>query len=448
MRHGRLIALALFAYSAGAANAQQTAGTLTLTEAQRIAREHNPAFQRTANDLESAESSIRSAWGAFLPSLSTSMSFSAGGSTAVTGQDDFGRPVELPEPRSFKSSSANQGISTGLTLFDGGATWRNLQAQRVLYEGTDAAIAGAGLQLDAQVAREYYQTLRAVNNIALEEQLLASARDRLTRTEELLRLAARNRGDVLGAREDVLLAEQNVARAKSEADRARIVLATTLGLDANAPITLDTVMPAAFDPANLNIDQLVSRAVTANPAVRQRESAARAAHLRRQAAGARRLPRISASAGYSRSMGLSSYRAFGELNPQNSGYSFGVSVSLPLFSQFSTVDAISQASAAALDAEHDLRGARLAAERDVRSAAIELSNAYQSLQLAEQRAGLARERQELALEQYRLGAIDFTSLQNIIDRTAGAERAALDARFGFITARVNLEERLGSRLEG
>jgi outer membrane protein TolC len=90
----------------------------------------------------------------------------------------------------------------------------------------------------------------------------------------------------------------------------------------------------------------------------------------------------------------------------------------------------------------------LAAERDVRAAALELTNAYQSLQLAEQRVGLAREREQLALEQYRLGAIDFTSLQNILDRTAQAERAVLDARFGFITARVNLEERLGGRLEG
>jgi outer membrane protein len=442
-----VIALALIAASASTA-AAQTSGRVTLSDAQRIAREQNPAFQRTANDREVAESSIRSAWGAFMPSLSSSMGFNGSHSTTLTGQDDFGRAVELPEPRTFQSSSASQGISAGVTLFDGGASIRNLRAQRALYEGTEASIELAGLQLDAQVAREYYQALRAVRNIALEEQLLASAQDRLARTEELFRRAARNRGDVLGAREDVLSAEQNVARAKSEADRARLVLATTLGLEPTASISLDSIVPTAFDPANLNIDQLVNRAVSSNPAVVQREAAVRAAQLRRDAAKARRLPSIGASAGYSRSMSLSSYRAWGELNPQNSGYSFGVSVQLPLFSRFQTSDAVLQASAAEVDANHDLRAERLTAERDVRSAALELTNAYQSLQLAEERVGLARERETLALEQYRLGAIDFTSLQNILDRTAQAERSVLDARFGFITARVNLEERLGGRLEG
>jgi outer membrane protein TolC len=97
---------------------------------------------------------------------------------------------------------------------------------------------------------------------------------------------------------------------------------------------------------------------------------------------------------------------------------------------------------------HDLRGAGLAVQRDVRQAAIDLLHAFRSLRLAEQNAELSRERQELTQEQYRLGGITFTELQNVIDRTAQAERQALEARFAFINARLVLEERLGAPLEG
>jgi outer membrane protein TolC len=124
-----------------------------------------------------------------------------------------------------------------------------------------------------------------------------------------------------------------------------------------------------------------------------------------------------------------------------------VGVSLPLFSRFQTSDVIAQASAAAVDAQHDLRTAQLTVERDVRSAIIDLDNAYRSLQLAREQVELNRERQELTHERYRLGGSDFTTLQNVIDRTAQAERQALEALFGFIDARISLEEKLGHRLE-
>lgn len=442
-------AAALAALLGGAAPLMaQDATVLTLDEAIRIARSGNPEFLRTANDLEVAGTAVRSAWGAFLPSLSTSLSFSGARSTTQTSEDPFGEPLESPEPVTSSRSSAGQGISTQMTLFDGGANLRSLQARRATFAGVDAQIEAQAVQLEARVAREYFQTVRAVRNIALEEYLLASARDRLERTEQLLRLAARNRADVLGARSDVAQAEQNVERARGDADKTRLTLAATLGMSPTTSISVDTVLPRVFDPADLNVEALVSGALATSPVVRQREAALRAARHSASAARGRRLPSISANAGYSRGMSSRGYGAWGELNPnENYGFTFGLGVSLPLFSRFQTSDAIAQASANAVDAQHDLRTTQLTVERDVRAALIDLDAAYRSLQLAEQQVELNRERLELTQESYRLGGSDFTTLQNVIDRTAQAERQALEALFGFINARISLEERLGHRLE-
>jgi outer membrane protein len=447
------------------AGAQQVAGALSLDDALRLARSHNPGFQRARNDLDVAWHGVRAAWAsAFLPSLGTTVGFSGSRRTAMTGEDVFGHPVRLPESRTATGSSASQGVSTQMTLFDGFAGVRRLQAQRALFASTAAQIDAQEIQLVAQVSRDYYQALKTASLIRLETDLLASAHDRMQRTEELMRIAARNRVDVLGAHADVAQVEQNLDRARGEADKARLTLATTLGIEPattlgvepttslgiepTTSLTLDTVLPAVFDPADLEPDALVARALAGSPVVRQRQAAVEAARHRSSAVRARRLPTLSGSAGYSRSVNQQGYGAIGELSPLNYGFSFGITASLPLFNRFQTSVAVAEASAAVEDAGHDLRAARLAAERDVRAALIDLANAYRSLRLAEQNAELSRERQELTQEQYRLGGVNFTELQNVIDRTAQAERQALDARFHFVLARLNLEEKLGARLEG
>jgi outer membrane protein len=446
MRRACMACMTLFVL-ATSASAQQP-GVLTRDDAVRTAREHNPAFLRVLNDLDVAGASVRSARAsAFLPSLSTSVRLSGGESTAITGEDPFGQTIRLPEALTSQSSSANQDVSAQMTLFDGFSSFRTLDAQRAAYAATEASIEAQAIQLAGQVSRDYYNAVRTARLIALEEALLASAQERLVRTEELLRLAARNRVDVLGARGDVAQSEQSVARARGEADKARLALAATMGLDPATPFTLDTLLPPVFDPAVLDHDALVAAALHAHPVVRQRSAAVGAAEQRAAAARGRRWPTITANAGYNRNMNRTGYAAFGEVNPPNYRYSFGLSATLPIFTRYQTSATIAEANAAASDAEHDLRGSRIAVERDVRSALIDLDNAYASLQLAELNVVLGRERQELTQEQYRLGGITFTDLQNVIDRTAAAERQALDARFQFITALIALEERAGRGMD-
>jgi len=442
------IAAVLATAAGGTARGQQVTGTVTLDDALRIAREHSPTYQRSLNSLEPAGMAVRQAWAnAFLPGVSASMGFSGSERTSVTGEDPFGRVVRLEDPQSSRGSSASQGVSAQFTLFDGFATLRGLHAQRAEYEGTAAAVGAQEVQLVAQVSRDYFQAVRTARLIALEEALLESARERLVSTEALMRLAARNRVDLLGAQADVAQSEQAVERARGEADKARLTLAAAMGLDPATSLSIDSVLPPVFDPADLDPEQLMALALRASPTIRQRELAVEAAQHRASAARGRRLPSVTANMGYSRSVNQSGYGAFGEFNPLNHGHSFGLTASLPLFTRFQTSVAVANATAAAQDAGHDLRNARLTLERDVRSALIDLENAYRSLQLAEQNAELSRERQELTQEQYRLGGINFTELQNVIDRTAQAERQALDARFQFITARLALEEKLGTRLE-
>lgn len=428
--------------------AQSVPSQLTVDDALRLARANSPAYRQAVNDTDVARAQVRQSYGAFLPSLSASLRFDGSAGRTSTGQGDFGEVID-GEARTIESSTGSHGVSARMTLFDGGAMFQQLAAARAGEDAAHASVAAALIRLDVAVRRSYYHAHQAEHLIALEERLLASARDRLTRTEYLFRVASATRVDVLGAQVDVASQEQALARARDTARKLRLALVETIGLpprDADA-FRLAEPAPQAFDPASLDPEALVARALRTSPLALQQGAIARAAAQRAGAARAQRWPSISADASYRRSLRESGvFDAFGRFGAQQRGFYFGLSAELPLFSNFRTATSIAQAEATSSDAHEEARSVRLQLEREVRAAVIDLENAYRQLELAEQKAMLSSQRLELATEQYRLGALSFLNLQRVIDETSAAERQALEARYTFTTARIALEEKLGAPL--
>jgi outer membrane protein TolC len=200
---------------------------LSIDDAVKNARANNPAFQKTLNDIEVAEADVRQRWGSFLPSISADVRFNGFNSSRLTGEDDFGQPVRLPDALDIKGSSAQQGVGLSMTLFDGGGVVRELKAARAQVAASNARVAGEALRLTGEVTRQYYRSLRASKLIDVEKQLLASAQERLQRTEQLLRVAGSSPVDVLGARAEVASQEQALARAEAEAQKELLLLQET-----------------------------------------------------------------------------------------------------------------------------------------------------------------------------------------------------------------------------
>src|SRR5262245_58941424 len=230
--------------------AQQMPEQLTLEEAQRLARLYNPEYKQAENDAGVAAAAVRARYGSFLPSLNTTLRFGGGHSWTQETLDDFGRRVSAPTVES-KQSSASQGLSLGLNLFDGGANFRNLAAARASEQETDARIANQANALLAQAGREYFAAIRAQQAISLEERLLAARKDDLARTEKLLGVAASKYIDVLTAKLQVASAQQSLELARGNAEKQRLTLKHTIGVEGPATFTLATEPPEVFDPATL-----------------------------------------------------------------------------------------------------------------------------------------------------------------------------------------------------
>jgi outer membrane protein len=430
---------------AGTAAAQETPvpARLTLEDAIAIARERSPELAQARNSLNAQGSQVRAGFGAFLPSLNAQLNFGGSDSRTVSGLDDFGQPVEEEIVRTFKSSSSSQGLSAGLTLFNGFRNLATLRAAKASLAAVEEGRIAVQARVDAETTRRFYDAVHTRLLIALEERLLASAREQRDNTARLFRTASATQEDLLGAEADVATQELQLARAEGDAEKSALAVREQLALVEAIAFEVAGELPPAWDPTVLGVDSLVEYALRTHPDLVRLEAAASAAHLRASAARGSYWPTVRVGASLSRSANASGYDALFDFNPQNRTFGFSLSLDWPLFQGFQARAQVSQAVSEALNAEEALRAARLAGEREVRAALIDLQNAYRGVALAERAAELSAERLRLSRERYAIGAITFATLQILIDRASREERQVINARYQFAAAAVTVNERVG-----
>jgi outer membrane protein len=419
--------------------------TMTLEEALSIAQERNPSLLSAQSQVGAASVGVRSAWGSFLPSLTAQMRWNGGSNTTLSGTDDYGQTVTLPTPITVRSSSATQGLGSSLTVFDGFRNVNTLRERRFSLDAAQSAVDYRGLEIAAEVKSRFYNALRIERLVRVEEQLLASAREQLDANERRFRIAAAKQVDVLGAQVEVARQELALDQQMGEARKARLQVLQTLGvLGEVVDVTLVGDFPEVFDPSTLRADDLVQRAVEVHPLIAQRQAEASAAGRSLAAARGQWLPTLSLNAGWARSLNQRDLGAMLNFDPnQNRGYNVGINITWDVFNGFQRSQQIGQASAVADQADETLRLETLQLEQQIRAALIDLQNAYDALQTQQRATDLSRRRVELAREEYRINAIEFTSLQRIIDDASQAERSLVDAQFGFANAVVTIEQRVG-----
>jgi len=423
--------------------AQQPPAVLTLDEALALAGARNPAYRRAIAQADASGAGVRAGFGAFLPSLSAGLSWSGNSSTKVTGEDDFGRPVELPDPLTFRSSSASQSVSTSVTLFDGFRNLHEYRAARASAWASEARMDAQAVTVEAEVSRRFYAALQAQQSVGVEEELLAVSRQQLDATDRLFRVAARTEVDVLGAQIQVAQQEQALEQARGDARATLLLLAEAIGLEPDIAFRVDGALPAAVDPTALDADSLVAVALAGSPRVMAANAAASEAGYNARAAKSGRWPTISASAAFSRRTSLSSYDALFAFNPRDRAFGFGFEVRVPLFTQFQTSNTVAQAVAQERVADETLRETILEVERGVRTAHINLVTAFRRLQLAERQGELSQRRLTMAQQQYQLGTISFTEFQQVVTQTSQDARQLINAELEHARARVALDELLG-----
>ena len=290
----------------------------------------------------------------------------------------------------------------------GKARWRMEQAQALL----EAARADFADQLRLQRAATrtaFFDVAAAQRRVALQREFADYGRQSVAAAERRLGAGEISRNDANRFRLDATRAANDLRQAEADLHRARVDLARALGAEAYASsLEVEAAWPAAVEPGPAGIDR-------ADVAAAQRRVAA--------AEAAREAARSLATRDVTLAAQVDRWPA-SEANPQGTGISYGVSVSVPLFIRHSYQGEMAKALA-------DLEAARTALERASATAMADAAAAYEEWRAAHERrerleqesAPAAREVASGAEFAYQRGA---TGILDLLDARRSLRTAELD----------------------
>ncbi len=462
---------------------------LTLAEALEIAQKNNPTYLQSVTGRTRAAASVRSAYGALLPSADASM-----GASFREGRPQFFGGVAFGATSDIVSSSWNLSADMNLSL----NTWQGIKRANASLDAAEADVDAARYALHNNVTAQFLLALQTQARAALQDTLVVQQRLQLELAQARAGVGSGTPLDVKRAEVGLGTQQVQALRARNTAAVAKLQLFQQLGVPMPEGVELIADLPVTAP--SQSVADLLEMARRGNPALRALQARERVAEAGVGSARAAYTPSLSFSASVGAvaqsqldvtdddavaaaqaqrlqriasclttdsirvGAGLGSIAAdCAAIPPVNEGairssnntfpfgytrnpYSLSMGISLPLFDRFGREQRLQEAHASRADARYNVRRQELALTADVTSARVTLQAAYDAVELQQRNAATAREALQLAEERYRVGANTFVDLTTARAEYERAETDRIDAIYEFHRAFAALEAAVGRTL--
>lgn len=421
-----LAALVLFALPAGA-SAQ---GTVTLEEAVRRALDRSPAMAQQEQSVGTAAASQRQAWGSFIPTLSASTS----GSLRSTQRFDPGTDRIV----TGSADSYSAGLSSSITLFDGGRNLANLSGAQADYRAAEARQDNQRNQVTLQTKSLFFAALRQGDLLEVAQERVRQAEESLGMVRTRTLVGTGTVSDTLRARLELVNARQALLQAETATRAARFALGRQIG--ESGPVA--PVRPEDLDPREIALSEqeILVMAESESPSVIAAREATRSAAAAVSDAKGQYLPSLRLSSGYS---WANNERSF---SGGTTSWNLNLSASIPVFNGFAREGTLDRAQFAQRVARLQEDDARLAAREQADGALQEVRTAERAIVIAQEALAVAEEDLRVVRERYRVGVATILELVTSQISVVQAGVNAVTARYDYVLARAQLEAILGRGL--
>ena len=413
---------------AAPAAAQQT--EVTLLDAVRRALDIQPAMVQARGDQRLAGASSRSAFGAFLPTVSTGVS--AARSNVGRIDPTTGQPV--PPEYSYTGS-----LNASLELFDGFRRFANLRAASANSAAAEAGFINQRFQVTLATKQLFYNALASEELVRVADAQVRRAQQQLQISVEKLHAGSATRSDSLRSTVEYGTARIALLQAQGSLAGAQAALGRQIGLNVPVRAVPDTALPAMPDTADLR-----RSAISSSPAVQQAEASARGARAQVWSARSQYWPSLIVSYSNNRQgIGSPNFPLFDNY-PETFSWRFGVSWTL--FNGFNR-----ESNQVTASVNRDLAEARAADTRSqvntlVTQQLAALNTAVAQMSIAQDNLAAATEDLRVQNERYRVGAATILDLLTSQTALTQAEVNVVQVRFNYLIARAQVEATVGRTL--
>jgi outer membrane protein len=426
-----LLFLALAA-PAGALVAQVP--TVTLDEAVRRAQQVLPSVIQARGQVRNADAQVRSAWGAYLPSLTATTT----GSQSFSEGQRINNTTGQLENANQTTESVNFGLNASVDLFTGFRRGADSRAAKATRTAAEATLTDQQFQAGLSATQQFFAALSAQQLVRVRETSVRRAEEQLALSTAKLRVGSATRSDSLRSVVNLGNARLQLIQSESEVARTQAALGRTLGLETRVAAADDSSYYQVLAP--LDSAALLREALEHSPRVEASSASRRAAEAQLKASRSAYWPSLDLSASTNWSgTNRDDYQLF-----QQRRLSLGMS--WPIFNRFSREQTIATRLSALDVAEANEADARREVVAALTTQFAALEAARVRIEITQASVLAATEDLRVVNERYRVGAATILDVLTSQEAVAQAEVDAVTARFDYLNARAQIEALIGRKL--
>jgi outer membrane protein len=422
---------------------------LSLNEAVNIALQKNTTLKKAVNNIESNKSSVKAAYGNFLPTIGANASWSwsrnkqkAGGSYTFSGIT-INQPAITSESRSYSAS-----VGGNLTLFDGLSEFANLSQSKKNLKSAQLSLENLKQNIVFQTMSLYYTVVNDQQLLKVQQDNVKWNKKNLETITERNKLGAVTLADVYSAQVQNGNAQLGLIKAKNDFETAKSNLLYYLGLNVFENYNFEDSLTAQEEDllkTNLtneyqNMSDLVKKALDNRPDYESAKLNVLSAEEGVTMAFAGHLPKLTGN--YDYYLHSNTLHSLSDLSNSQT-YSLGLTLSIPIFSGFSVENRVEQAKVNVMNSKVDLEDLRRTINQNIQTTYLNLQAAKTGLEVSKNNVKAGEENLKIAQEKYSLGSGTLLDLLTANYNYTNARTNYINSEFQYIVLNEQLKYYLG-----
>ena len=420
--------------------------TLSLEEAVSIALQRNTSLIKSKNSLSVSEAEVRSAYGDLLPSLGASGSWGWQRITADigTGQNNSIGEVVQTQAGTIESRSYSARVGGNITLFNGMANWANISQKNNNLDASEFDLTKLKQDIVYQTTEYFYAVISNEEILKVRQENVKFNEKLLETIQEKNRLGSVPIADLYAQQVQLGNAELQLIQAENTYENSKSTLLNYLALDVLEEYTFATDLKPGSEVNTESylkefgtIQSLVTDALENRFDYKSQQLAVESAGSGVTMARGGIFPQLSGD--YSYGGGATSLSNIFDRRTLN----IGLTLSIPIFSNFNVDTRIQSAQVAELNTIEDLSALERQIKIEIKQGYLDLTAAKKNLDVTSKNVISAQENRRINTERYNLGAGNIVELLQADKNYVEALSNNISALFNFFTTRDRMLNSLG-----
>jgi len=394
---------------------------LTLDEAMEMAMSNHPQMIEAKENLHSAEARTGMALANYYPQVNFSADWNRG-RTYIAVQE-INKTTEVNSAALYLKQ----------TIYDFGRTSGVVDAANSNREAADKSLTITRQDLTLRVKSAFYLLFAAEKQVIAVSETVNARAEVLRQAQEFFNQGIRAKVDVARAEANYFSAKTSLIRAENNREIARLELANAMGVASLSDRS--TVEPTAVSATLLERNLAQQEALHNRAELQQLEAQKSSASANLKTARGSYLPILSGTAniGY----------ADRDLPPSGNIWGVGLNLTVPIFSGFSSVEEVREATSTINAIEARQSNMRLQIGKEVESAWLSVNEASARIVSTDKEVTAASENMALAQGRYHEGVGNIIEVTDSQSQALEARTAHIQAKYDYYTSLARLDRAVG-----